>query len=111
MEDRWPKPVSARILTRAEIYGLVLPLWPLEEVDHAVDVCRLESGFNTGAHNTSGEDSRGLFQVNIAPGASPDLVRFNLWDAQLNAWVAYYYFWKPRGWHPWYNSAKALGLI
>lgn len=109
--DPYPAPISRRTLTRSEIYGLVLPLWSYGEVDNAVEVCRLESGFDTGAHADKGEDSRGLFQVNVAPGASPELARFNLWDPQLNAWIAYWYFWRSRGWQPWYNSAKALGLI
>lgn len=111
MYDPWPMPVSRRVLTRAEVYGLVLPLWPYPEVDNAVNLCVLESGFDTGAHNLKGEDSRGLMQVNVASAGSPELARYNLWDPQLNMWVAYTFFYKPRGWLPWYNSARQLGLL
>ncbi len=47
-----------------------------------------ESGGETGAHNPNGEDSRGLWQINIAPG-----VRRNIWgdlsNPEVNARAAY----------------------
>ena len=47
-----------------------------------------ESGGETGAHNPNGEDSRGLWQINVAPG-----VRENIWgdlsDPVVNARAAY----------------------
>jgi murein DD-endopeptidase MepM/ murein hydrolase activator NlpD len=47
-----------------------------------------ESGGRTGAHNTTGEDSRGLWQINVGPG-----VRENKWgdltDPHTNARAAY----------------------
>lgn len=47
-----------------------------------------ESGGETGAHNPRGEDSRGLWQINVAPG-----VRENAWgdlsDPAVNARAAY----------------------
>jgi cell wall-associated NlpC family hydrolase len=47
-----------------------------------------ESGGETGAHNPRGEDSRGLWQINVAPG-----VRENVWgdlsDPVVNARAAY----------------------
>ena len=47
-----------------------------------------ESGGQTGAHNPTGEDSRGLWQINIAPH-----VRTNVWgdlsDPYVNARAAY----------------------
>jgi hypothetical protein len=49
-----------------------------------VAVCLAESGGNTDAHNTRGEDSRGLGQINVAPGANPDLANMNLFDGPTN---------------------------
>jgi hypothetical protein len=51
-------------------------------------IAMAESGGETGAHNPNGEDSRGLWQINIAPG-----VRQNVWgdlsDPYVNARAAY----------------------
>ena len=110
MLDPYPEPVSRRTLVRAEILGLVMPLWPASEWENALQVAHAESGFDTGAQNTNGEDSRGLFQLNVAEDANPGLACWNLWDPQLNAYWAHD-LWQRRGWQPWYNTAKALGLI
>lgn len=40
---------------------------------------------NTDAHNQSGENSRGIGQINIAPGGNTDLSGMNLFDPQENA--------------------------
>lgn len=47
-----------------------------------------ESGGNTAAHNTKGEDSRGLWQINIGPGANTDLAGMDLFDPMVNARAA-----------------------
>jgi len=51
-------------------------------------IAMAESGGETGAHNPNGEDSRGLWQINIAAG-----VRQNVWgdlsDPNVNARAAY----------------------
>lgn len=44
-----------------------------------------ESRLRPGAHNPKGEDSRGLFQVNVR--AHPHLAQVNLYDPQTNAAV------------------------
>lgn len=46
-----------------------------------------ESGGDTGAHNPRGEDSRGLWQINVA--AHTDLAGTNLYDPVLNARAAF----------------------
>lgn len=46
-----------------------------------------ESGGDSGAHNPSGEDSRGLWQINVA--AHPDLRGADLYDPVQNAQAAY----------------------
>lgn len=45
-----------------------------------------ESGGDPNAHNTSGEDSRGLWQINVA--ANTDLRGMNLFDPRTNAKAA-----------------------
>jgi len=103
-------PLSPRVLRRAEVTLLAALYWPLEEIDNAVDVAKLESGWNTAAHNPRGEDSRGLWQINVAPGAHPHLAGTNLYDPQINAYFAAD-IWRASGWRAWYNSARTLGLI
>lgn len=49
-----------------------------------------ESGGNIYAHNTSGEDSRGISQINVAPGAHPDLAGLDLFDPFINALQAFH---------------------
>lgn len=100
--DPYPAPISARILKIEEVFGLVLALWPASEWVHAVTVAQCESELDTGAHNTAGEDSRGLWQINVARGAHPELAEWNLWDPQLNAYWAHR-IWSESGWSAWYN--------
>lgn len=103
-------PISSRTLRRSEVTALATLYFPLEEVDNAVDVARLESGYNTAAHNIQGEDSRGLWQINVVPEAHPYLRHYNLFDPMLNAyWAAV--IWRSSGWAAWRNSATQLGLI
>jgi len=61
------------------------------------------------AHNTAGEDSRGLWQINIGPGANTDLAHMNLFDPVQNAEAAVI-VWKRQGWRAWYNCAKLKGV-
>lgn len=105
-----PCPVTARVLLRWEITILALMYWPGDEVQNAVDVCWLESGFQTAAHNSNGEDSRGLWQINVVSAAHPSLAGLNLFDPQVNAYYAYR-IWQSSGWGAWFNSAGALGLL
>jgi hypothetical protein len=82
--------------------------WPVEEIDNAVNVAQLESNWNTAARNTNGEDSRGLWQINVQ--AHAHLMDMNLFDPQVNAFFAHQ-IWKDAGsWRPWLNAAKKLGL-
>ena len=64
-----------------------------------------ESRGNRQAHNPSGEDSRGLFQINIAPNANPDLADRNLFDHSVNAELAAQRFMKGA-----YEEGKNKGL-
>jgi hypothetical protein len=56
----------------------------------ALKICYCESGFNTNAHNTTGEDSRGLMQINV--DAHPNYANRNLFDPQINCNTAYEIF-------------------
>jgi cell wall-associated NlpC family hydrolase len=77
------------ILSPTEIYNIALGagFTPDQAVTWTA-IAMAESGGNTGAHNPSGEDSRGLWQINVAAG-----VRDNPWgdlyDPAANARAAY----------------------
>jgi hypothetical protein len=103
-------PLSPRVLRRCEVYALASCYWPLEEIDNAVNVAFLESGFQTAARNTRGEDSRGLWQINVAEGAHPARAMYNLFDPQINAYFAHQ-IWLGSGWRAWLNAARSLGLV
>lgn len=57
------------------------------DLQAAIKICFCESSFNTNAHNTAGEDSRGLMQINV--DAHPQYSNLNLFDPQINANIAY----------------------
>ena len=102
-------PMTSRRLRRHEVTLLTAMYWPYEEIDNAVNVAELESGWVTSAHNQVGEDSRGLWQINIQ--AHPHYAAMNLFDPQVNAWCAYR-IWKDAGsWRPWLNAARKLKLL
>jgi soluble lytic murein transglycosylase-like protein len=78
-------------------------------LDAAVQIAKCESGFNPDAHNTSGEDSRGLMQINI--NANPQYSSYNLFDPQTNSNVAFkiYQAWG-NNFGAW-TCARQLGLV
>jgi hypothetical protein len=100
----------AQHLDRCEVETLAAANWPSGQVTNAVNVAWLESKWFTGAHATVGEDSRGVWQINVAVGAHPELAVYNLYDPVVNAQQAYLIY-VASGWGAWYNSAHALGLI
>jgi len=102
-------PLSPRLLQRYEVTLLAAAYWPAEEIDNAVNVAQLESGWHTDSRNTNGEDSRGLWQINVQ--AHPQYLRFNLFDPQINAWCAYQVWKASKSWRPWLNAATKLGIL
>lgn len=100
---------TPRTLQYWEVWGLAALYWPQREVKNAVDVAQLESAWYTHAQNSNGEDSRGLWQINCAEGAHPQLADYDLYDPQVNAYFAAQ-IWRTSGWRAWYNSATRLGL-
>ena len=53
----------------------------------AVQIARCESSFNINAHNTVGEDSRGLMQINL--NAHPEYLPLDLFNPELNTLIAF----------------------
>jgi len=103
-------PLSPRTLRRCEVTALAMLYFPLTEIDNAVNVSQIESGWRTYAWNQSGEDSRGLMQINVSPLAHPDLESWNLWDPMLNMYFAAG-IWRASGWRAWLNAARQLELV
>lgn len=74
----------------------------------AVKIAACESSFDTHAHNTSGEDSRGLMQINV--DAHPQYANYNLFDPQVNCNIAYKIYKEAnKTFVPW-TCAKILNL-
>ena len=77
----------------------------------ALQIAICESSLNTNVHNTTGEDSRGLMQINVASNANPQYANYNLFDPVINTQVAFRIF------QQWGNNfgawtcARTLGLV
>jgi hypothetical protein len=91
---------------------LVTRYWgALADVGLAIISFEAPSG-DPGAHNTSGEDSRGLFQINVAPGAHPQWASLDLFDPETNV-AKSVEVWNSQGpfaWSVWPRAATLLGL-
>lgn len=97
-------------MNERELRALIAKYFPADQRENAYRVAMAESSDgDPGAHNTKGEDSRGLFQINVAPDANPDLARYNLFDPETNVRVAAA-MWRERGWGPW-TTARQMGLV
>ena len=78
------------------------------DLQAAVKIAGCESSFNTNAHNTSGEDSRGLMQINV--DAHPHYAHLNLFDPQINCNIAYKIYQQAnKTFKPW-TCARILNL-
>lgn len=76
------------VLTAAEIYRFARAAgFDPGQAATMTAIALAESGGETGAHNPVGEDSRGLWQINVA--AHPDLAGADLSDPLVNAQAAY----------------------
>lgn len=110
-----------------ELQVAIREFWPSTEWDNAAGISQLEShwdafalldtatryGCNKPIGNVDGvpvttERSVGYFQINACN--FPDWEWQRLYNARHNAGTAHM-LWAERGWHPWYFSAKKLGLI
>ena len=87
------------ILTREQVkYYLYQSGFRGTDLNNAINICFCESSFNTNAHNTNGEDSRGLMQINIE--ANPQYSMLDLFNPQINTNVAFEMFTR-YGFNPW----------
>lgn len=84
--------------------------WPPSELGNALGVIDLESGGNPNAHNTNGEDSRGLFQINVGPGAHTAWANKDLYAPLTNAQYALLLWQAAEDWRDWATAAARLGL-
>ena len=84
--------------------------WPGAELGNVLGVVSLESGGDPNAHNTNGEDSRGLLQINVAPNAHPQWASVNLYDPVTNASYAHQLYAAAGDYRDWWNAAGILGL-
>jgi hypothetical protein len=83
--------------------------WPQAAWEHAALIGECESNWRPRAHNLSGEDSRGPWQINVAEGANTDLAHIDLFDPIENARAAGI-VWKRQGWRAWRNCAVLKGV-
>lgn len=91
-----------------------------KDLDIAVAVAKAESGWNTQAHNTTGnDDSYGLWQINMKGTLGPDRRKkfgitsdSQLLDPTTNAKAAYRIH-KDSGWNAWttYTSGKYKSFL
>jgi hypothetical protein len=111
-----------------ELQVSIREFWPENEWDNAASVSFLESAWDAFAKRdttdpehpcgsqlapingvaVSAELSIGYFQINVCN--FPGWEAGRLYNARHNAGTAHM-LWTERGWHPWYFSAKTLGLI
>lgn len=104
----------------AEYRYIMEQLWPPEEWENCAAVMKCESGFNPCAHAGgppcstewwgSGEDSRGLMQLNVQPSLGRSAwAAMDLYDPSVNMQLAYNRLWVFQGWGPW-SCATLLGI-
>ncbi|MFA6198688.1 MAG: peptidoglycan DD-metalloendopeptidase family protein [Patescibacteria group bacterium] len=99
---------QVRTNVNADIVNLVRRYFPANQVNNALAVMSGESGYNPRAWNQNGEDSRGLFQINVGPGAHTQWRNVDLFDPETNVRLAAELF-RAQGWRPW-SAARNLGL-
>jgi hypothetical protein len=111
----------------AELLASVVEFWPDDQVDNALAIAQLESGWNAfalldtasrygcgapiGSYQgvpVTAERSVGYFQINACN--FPGWTWQQLYNARHNAGTAHL-LWSTREWQPWYFSARKLGLV
>ena len=95
MPTIWDAPARYRALIRV--------FFPRAAWNCAAGILMCESGGNPFAHNPSGEDSRGLYQINVGPGANPQYATLDLYDPVINVAVASVIYRGWGNWGPWRN--------
>jgi hypothetical protein len=87
---------------------LIQRYFPRSQWENAYRVAMAESTGDPNAHATKGEDSRGLFQINVGPGANTQYRSANLYDPETNVRTAAE-LWKQYGWGIW-TTAVQMGI-
>lgn len=77
-----------------------------EALTIAVAIALAESGGNAGARNPKGEDSRGLWQINVAPDVRPNKWG-DLYDPAVNARAAFEVSGGGKNFQPWTTYAHS----
>jgi len=95
-------------LSNNDLARIVIAVFPVNR-DIAMAVALAESGGDAWAWNTVGEDSRGPWQINVAPNANPKYASWDFWGAWgpvLNALAALEVSSGGTWWSPWsmYNN-------
>ena len=106
-----------------EIQAVISKYFPPSQWENAAIVSKCESGWNPssqcnsldpnnrcyGEKDAKGnliiEDSRGLFQINVASNSYPEYANYDLYDPDVNTNLASQIF-IARGWQPWSCAAK-----
>ena len=83
--------------------------FPRASWERMASIGECESNWHPRAHNTSGEDSRGWFQINIGPGANTDMAGLDLFDPVVNVEQASI-IWKRQGYDAWRNCSRLKGI-
>ena len=98
------------ILTEAEIKSCIRRAgFRGIDLNAAARIAFCESSWNPSAHNTQGEDSRGLFQINV--NAHPQYLSVDLFDPQINCNIAYELYSKRNNTFQDWTCAHMLGLV
>lgn len=106
-----PSPETIKPLTDSgRIIAAIQRHFPETDWAAAIAVSWLESRHDPKAHNTTGEDSRGVFQINVGPGAHPSLATMDLFNIENNVREAARIRREWGNWGPWWNAAGLLGL-
>jgi hypothetical protein len=127
LQPRKVTTMSIRDDAPQELVVAVTEFWPDAEVDNALGIAQLESGWDAFAlldtaskyggcgivigtlqgQTITAERSVGYFQINAC--SFPGWEWQRLYNARHNAGTAHM-LWSTRGWAPWFFSAKTLGL-
>lgn len=78
--------------------------FPASEIPMAVEVARLESGFDPNKEGLIDPRDKGLFQINSH--YHPEVLSINWKDPQANTNLARQ-IWQQRGWGEWHTSGRA----
>ena len=96
----------------AELRAAIQRYFPPEQWRNAELIATCETpSLNRNAWNRDGEDSRGIFQINVGPGANPQYANLDLFDLDTNVRIAAEVYRSWGNWGPWFTCAQRFGLL